>query len=159
MTALLDRLSTPGWTDLVLALLHTLWQGAVLAGLLYVVLRLLPARRANARYVISLVALAGVLICALVTCRIVTESPKPETVEHVQSVHTSDPLADEEEEAFIEALPMTNRPRVQRGSAGLPLSGLRVRRVCSFGRSWRTAVPVVSDARRVLSRMSTSADS
>jgi len=47
MTALLRMLSCEGWMNLGVALLHTLWQAALLAGGLYLLLRVLPARRAN----------------------------------------------------------------------------------------------------------------
>ena len=67
MTALLEFLSSQAWRNVVVTLLHTLWQGVLLAGVLYVVLRELPARRTGLRYALALVALMGVLVCALVT--------------------------------------------------------------------------------------------
>jgi beta-lactamase regulating signal transducer with metallopeptidase domain len=63
MQAFLSRLSV----NLTLTLLHTLWQAALLAAVLYVFLRLVPARRASVRYVVSFCALLAVLLCALVT--------------------------------------------------------------------------------------------
>jgi beta-lactamase regulating signal transducer with metallopeptidase domain len=52
---------------LVKALLHSLWQGPLAAGGLYGVLRLLPARRAGARYGVSLLALVMVLLGVCIT--------------------------------------------------------------------------------------------
>jgi len=70
MTALLRMLSCEGWMNLAVALLHTLWQAALLAGGLYLLLRVLPARRANLRYAAALAALLGVLAGGLITWKV-----------------------------------------------------------------------------------------
>jgi beta-lactamase regulating signal transducer with metallopeptidase domain len=55
-------LAGPWWTPLVTALAHSLWQGAVLAVLLFLALRTVPARWVNARYGLSA---ASMLLLAL----------------------------------------------------------------------------------------------
>jgi beta-lactamase regulating signal transducer with metallopeptidase domain len=46
---------------LVASLLHTLWQGALIASLLWIVLRTLPARQATARYTVCVIALTSIV--------------------------------------------------------------------------------------------------
>ena len=58
-------LTAAGWLPLMHALLHTLWQGALAAGGLFLALRLVPARRAGLRYGLSAGALAFVLILGM----------------------------------------------------------------------------------------------
>ena len=48
----MSRIELVGW-----ALVHSLWQGIALAGVLYLVLRLVDQRRANVRYLVSVLAL------------------------------------------------------------------------------------------------------
>ena len=64
MTAL-DFLSQPLWQRLTFALLHFVWQGA-LVGLL-LALGLVFARRATTRYSLALLALGAITICPLIT--------------------------------------------------------------------------------------------
>ncbi len=64
---LADLLSGPTWQHLLLALAHSLWQGAVVAAVLRLALGRLAVRRANLRDGVSLVALATVVIGCLVT--------------------------------------------------------------------------------------------
>lgn len=63
----LHVLTQPVWRSLVLSLLHTLWQGGVMALLVYIILRGTSARRHNARYVAALAAQCGVLLAGLTT--------------------------------------------------------------------------------------------
>ena len=64
LTALTDKLvalmSSEFCRNLLIALLHTLWQGLVVAGALYVYLRKAPAASVNRRYGASVIALAVV---------------------------------------------------------------------------------------------------
>jgi len=53
--------------QLVPSLLHSLWQAAVIAGLLALVLRVLPAARAELRYVASVFAIVSIVAAWLVT--------------------------------------------------------------------------------------------
>ncbi len=57
----------PSWRSLVAALLHTLWQGAVVALLLAFALRRLRADRQETRYLLALAAQFGVLVAGLAT--------------------------------------------------------------------------------------------
>jgi|GEM_PF-2913493 len=50
-----------------LSLLHTLWQGALVAAVLWLLLRMIPARRANLRYGLCLFALFELLVSGLTT--------------------------------------------------------------------------------------------
>lgn len=50
-----------------LTLLHFVWQGALVAGILWAVLRFVPNRRADIRYGLALVALAALCVCPMVT--------------------------------------------------------------------------------------------
>lgn len=55
------------WQDLVITLLHTLWQGALAAGLLFALLRRIPATRPGARYAASLATMGLIVIAACAT--------------------------------------------------------------------------------------------
>jgi beta-lactamase regulating signal transducer with metallopeptidase domain len=65
--SLLELLSNRAWEHLVMALLHTLWQGAVIALVMSVVLRRMPARLSNGRYFVALAAQIAVLLAGLLT--------------------------------------------------------------------------------------------
>lgn len=73
MNPLLHWLTSPGWTHVVAALLHSLWQGAILA----VVLALGLRRLANpvARYRCALGVLGLLLLANLVTWAVLTSPP------------------------------------------------------------------------------------
>ena len=71
----LETFAQPVWRHLVFALLHTIWQGAVLALLLSLALRRLPARRQDARYLLALGAEFGVLLAALTTWAVLDYDP------------------------------------------------------------------------------------
>src|SRR4051812_33579215 len=55
---------------LVAALLHTLWQGAAIAAVLWVLLRAMPARQATARYSACVAALLTIVVAFSVTWRL-----------------------------------------------------------------------------------------
>jgi beta-lactamase regulating signal transducer with metallopeptidase domain len=63
------------------ALLHSIWQGVLIAALLWVMLFLLRARSANARYLASCAALFGLFALSLITVWAVYERPGPLGVE------------------------------------------------------------------------------
>ncbi len=69
-------LNSPAWLPLVHALLHTLWQGALAAGGLFLALRLVPARRANLRYGLAMAALAVVLLSGLGSWALLDSAPR-----------------------------------------------------------------------------------
>lgn len=67
MQTLVSWLASDGWFRLVQTLGHSLWQGGIIACLLWLALRRLPARRVEARYAVSLGALAALVLCAVIT--------------------------------------------------------------------------------------------
>jgi Zn-dependent protease with chaperone function len=83
MTSWLDTMADPGWRNLVFALLHTLWQGAVLSGILYLLLKWTPVRRHNARYLAAFGTQLGIVLAGLVTWAVldVTASRGPSSAD------------------------------------------------------------------------------
>ncbi|MCP4454128.1 MAG: hypothetical protein GY809_21925 [Planctomycetes bacterium] len=77
MAKLLILLEEPACQHLVTALLHTLWQGAIIGAVLFGVLTKLSAKRANTRYVSTLLALCGVVLSGLLTGSILNYDPAP----------------------------------------------------------------------------------
>jgi len=59
--------SPESWAHFVTALLHTLWQGALSAAALFLLLRVIPARRVRLRYGLSLAALFGIVLAGHLT--------------------------------------------------------------------------------------------
>ena len=53
--------------NLLTALLHSLWQGVVIAGMLLLFLRSKAAKEANVRYLAGIIGLAAVVLCGLFT--------------------------------------------------------------------------------------------
>ena len=79
----LDLFAQPAWRHLVFALLHTLWQGAVLALLLVAALRWVSVRHPQARYLLTLAAQFAVLLAGLATWAILEyQPPRPLPVRH-----------------------------------------------------------------------------
>jgi beta-lactamase regulating signal transducer with metallopeptidase domain len=65
---------------LVAALLHTLWQGAAIAGVLWIVLCAMPARQANARYGACVVALLAMVIAFSITWDLLDRKALPQPI-------------------------------------------------------------------------------
>ncbi|MBN2589467.1 MAG: M48 family metalloprotease [Sedimentisphaerales bacterium] len=61
--------------NLLSALLHSLWQGLIIAGMLLLYLKSKAAQNANTRYTVSLIALSFILICLLFTWSILNYEP------------------------------------------------------------------------------------
>jgi beta-lactamase regulating signal transducer with metallopeptidase domain len=76
MAPLTAWLASESCTDLLLALGHTLWQGALAGGALLVYLRRTPAQAANRRYGAALAALGAVLVGGLLTWSILRYEPR-----------------------------------------------------------------------------------
>ena len=55
------------WRNLVLAVIHTLWQGPIIAALLWILLRGAPAKWAHLRYLAALCALGAIVFAGMVT--------------------------------------------------------------------------------------------
>jgi beta-lactamase regulating signal transducer with metallopeptidase domain len=75
MDRLISLLESESCRNLLLALAHTLWQGALAAGLLLVYLRRTPAQAVNRRYAAGLIALAATVLAALLTWSILSYRP------------------------------------------------------------------------------------
>jgi beta-lactamase regulating signal transducer with metallopeptidase domain len=67
MNTIISVAAAWSWRSLVLAMAHTLWQSAIIAAILWTVLRILPVRSATARYLAGVIALAATLVAGLVT--------------------------------------------------------------------------------------------
>lgn len=67
MNRLIELLYSDVFTNLLTALLHTLWQAVAIAGLLMLFLKSKAAQNSNIRYTMSLIALTTILICGLLT--------------------------------------------------------------------------------------------
>lgn len=61
---------------LIVTLVHTLWQGLLIAGGLYALLRAIPAGTPNKRYGASLIGLAAIMLCGLFTWSILNYVPQ-----------------------------------------------------------------------------------
>ena len=80
-------LIAPAWVPLLHALFHTLWQGALAAGALFVALRVIPARRANLRYAVAVMILGIILLAGTGTwLLLVRSSVDPELAGPAKSV-------------------------------------------------------------------------
>ncbi len=75
MDQLLALLESSACQHLVTALLHTLWQGAVIAAILFAILTRLSAQQANIRYVFGVAALCGIVLGGLLTGSILNYEP------------------------------------------------------------------------------------
>ena len=73
MNSILYWFATPEWTQVVEALLHSLWQGALVAGVMALLLRKLTDP--VLRYRASLVALATVVAAGILTWALINNSP------------------------------------------------------------------------------------
>src|SRR5450759_2414893 len=95
-----DLLGGPLAQAIGLALLHALWQGAIVAGALAAILALLSRRSASLRYAIACAALAIVFVLAVVTG---IRSYTPRQSQSVATLAPSTATAPSEDSVFIEA--------------------------------------------------------
>ena len=58
-------------------LIHSLWQGLAIAAVVLLLLRTIPARSANTRYLTSLIGLLAVVLCMLATGSVLRLDPQP----------------------------------------------------------------------------------
>lgn len=75
-----------GWT-----VLHSIWQGTVIAAVLAAILSFIPRRFAQARYLVSLIALAAVFGSAVMTFELVAGAPSERAVRSTQIAQPSEP--------------------------------------------------------------------
>jgi len=92
-------------------LLHTLWQGAILSALLFAVLRVIPVKRPNTRYVACLLALVGLLLSGFVTSAILGYEPV-ETVSDAEkaAIVSELPPVEDASPATIETTALPGEP-------------------------------------------------
>lgn len=77
MNAIVDVLSSPAWRHLTAALLHSMWQGFLLALALAAVLRCVSVRRPAVRYAAAFTALLCVFFGVLITWAILDRQERP----------------------------------------------------------------------------------
>ncbi len=79
--------------NLLSALLHSLWQGLIIAGILLLYLKSKSAKNANTRYAASLIALSSILICLLFTWSILNYKPVTTIQENVVTAESSNEIS------------------------------------------------------------------
>lgn len=67
MNTILTLFASNGWSRLVMVLLHSLWQGGLIALGLWILMRKMPARNTSARYASALASLLALVFGALIT--------------------------------------------------------------------------------------------
>src|SRR4051812_13453338 len=67
MTSWIPLIPQHAWRQLVMTLLHTLWQGGIIAILVYFVLKRVAAIRTSLRYGTAVTGLLAVVACGLIT--------------------------------------------------------------------------------------------
>ena len=75
-------LDHPLWLRLALTLVHFLWQGCLVAVLLWLSIKLMRVRRSEARYALCLAAMAVIVLCPLVTFLVVKAPSQPHRETH-----------------------------------------------------------------------------
>ncbi|MEM7698268.1 MAG: M56 family metallopeptidase, partial [Verrucomicrobiota bacterium] len=155
-----DFLSHDFWDTAVPALLHSLWIGAILAGLLAIILRLVPTRRSNLRYGLGLAAQGSVVIGTIVAWAVIDyEEPAQlpsASSQEMREVPAAQPVGDEvvESVASSERRNRIGWSKLGDGAGWKPLLGWLwlfgvsamlvrwLRALRRVGRFRRTAVPV-----------------
>lgn len=100
--------------NLLTALLHSLWQGLVIAALLIFHLRTRAAKNANARYTASVIALTAIAICGLFTWAILNYEPAPPrdtptvTTSHEEITTNFVPTGSNEQNSSISTIPIAS---------------------------------------------------
>ena len=102
---MLDAVSIDHCRTLAQTLGHSLWQASVVAILCWLVLRSLPARKAETRYAITCGGLLAVVFATLLTAAFVGQTPKSPESDDLTSARSSTRLA----EATVATLPSERR--------------------------------------------------
>jgi len=89
MNRLIELLDSDVCTNLLAALLHTLWQAVVIAGILMLFLKRKAAQNSNVRYTAALTALTTILLCGLFTWAVLQYEP-PATTEAPFKMHSAE---------------------------------------------------------------------
>ncbi len=103
---------------LVLVLVHSLWQGILIACLVSIALRWLPARRAESRYVTSIAGLGLIVLSALVTWSVLTLEPPQRAVQSTANARATTNAADVIKPVSPANLEGTSRPVSQASFGG-----------------------------------------
>jgi beta-lactamase regulating signal transducer with metallopeptidase domain len=85
MNELITYLSGPAAGALVMTLVHTLWQGCIIAALLWALLRMISTQKESRRYAVSLGALIMLVLCGFLTFSVLRYTPS--------APHQSEPVA------------------------------------------------------------------
>ncbi|MCP4452628.1 MAG: M48 family metalloprotease, partial [Planctomycetes bacterium] len=107
MEGLIALLEGPACQHLVVALAHTLWQGAVIAAVLFGILTQLPAAQANKRYIAALAALCATVLCGLITGSILNYEPTHASAPNSTTVSSAQTVAQEAQATALSTLPTT----------------------------------------------------
>ena len=100
MVFIIQWLTRPWTQDLIGTLCHSLWQGAVIAALLYVLLNTMQKTRSQIRYVAGMGALVTLLLCVFSTFAVLQ-------LDHVtpQPIKTHDQSLSTESQEIMPPLP------------------------------------------------------
>ena len=127
MDAVLIRLLESVARPVALAIANSLWQGAIIAGIVGAVLSLLRGRNASARYVVACVGLLAILTTTVATGVWYVRHPEPDVGSRVIWHRIVQPAETETDElAAVEAAPAGDLDAAGTGSAQTaPLSPRR----------------------------------
>lgn len=110
MDRIIALIEGPACQHLVTALLHTLWQGALVAALLFGLLTHLPANQAGKRYVLALVALCTLVLGGLLTWSILDYEPTSTDASSSTAPHSTSPALEEARSAPASPQPAITGP-------------------------------------------------
>ncbi len=106
-------------------LLHFVWQGAIVALFLAILLRLFRKSSANVRYIISCAALGLIVLLVIVTLQYITvSSPHPEAVSVVEQ-----PAVNSEAVTIDMEMPVVEEPTQVESPAAVPTISLKQRAI------------------------------
>jgi beta-lactamase regulating signal transducer with metallopeptidase domain len=97
MTAFTDFLQSAMAGDMAMALLHTLWQGLLIALALLLLLKNIPGKRPELRYRLSIVSLLAIVLCWLGTFSTLQYEAPDSPSQHIKAaslaVNSADPMS------------------------------------------------------------------
>ena len=110
METILRLINGVAWERVIVALLHSLWQGAILAVVVWALLRSISASRARLRYGIAVAGLFAALVTTMATLQWLGESPiqhsAPVAVVADSISHNSNAVADVQSVATPQSAPV-----------------------------------------------------
>jgi beta-lactamase regulating signal transducer with metallopeptidase domain len=108
MERLLTILGSEFCSDLAAALLHTLWQGALAAAVLYLFLKSGRATNANARYAACVITLGAVVLCGFISWAVLDYEPA-----RVSESGKASPVIETAKQGSLDAGPVQERTVVR----------------------------------------------